>query len=44
MMVRDEDVAERRQGDSCEDELASDTIAAIDDVRGPIADDDLRSR
>jgi hypothetical protein len=44
MVVRDEHVPERCQRDACEDELASDPIAAIDDVGSSIADDDLCSR
>jgi hypothetical protein len=44
MVVRDEYVPERGQGDACEDELASNPIAAIDNVGSSIANDDLRSR
>jgi hypothetical protein len=44
MVVRNEDVPERGQVDAGEDELPSHPIAAIDNVRGSIANDDLRSR
>jgi hypothetical protein len=41
MLVGEEDMPEGAQGNVGEDELTRDTVAAVDDVRDPVRDDDL---
>ena len=44
MLVRQEDVPQCREGHVSKDELSRDAVAAIDDVRSAVADDDLGGR
>jgi hypothetical protein len=44
MLVRDEDMTEGRQRYSCEDKLSRNTVAAINDIRNAVTDDDLGRR
>jgi hypothetical protein len=44
MLVRQEDVAQGGQGHVGEYELSGYAVAAIDDIRSVIADNDLRGR
>ena len=44
MLVRDEDMTQGRQWYSCEDKLSGNAVAAIDDIRNVVTDDDLGRR
>jgi hypothetical protein len=44
MLVGDEDMTQGRQRYSCEDKLSRNAVAAIDDVRNVVTDDDLGRR